>query len=113
MIGNAYREISRSMKLLDEMYRNDDNPEYWFRKSHSIGAMGIIADQHIKRKKSLEAIRRDEDYYNNTGQSWKNSPYPFLAYSETWTGRNGYGSADAFEATERVVSLYSNWWKKW
>lgn len=98
---------------IKKSWQHEDDPEWWYEQKNNLGPLSFIADNHIRMKEAQEAKRRDQDYYQNTGQTWKNSPYPFLSYSGTWSAQHGYGITDAFEASEKVVSLYSRWWKKW
>lgn len=90
------------------------DPEWWYDKvADTPYPFYKLYQMQINKKLALEAKRRDEDLYRNTGQSWTNSPYPFLAYSNSWSARNNYGVADSFEATSSVISLYKKWWRRW
>lgn len=101
--------IEQAYERNQELYYN--NPEWLDQMRHNIPKpFNFWFDMQFNKKVAEEAKRRDEDLYRNTGQSWKNSPYPFMAYQSSYTGRNNYGSADSFEATSSVISLYKRWW---
>lgn len=90
------------------------DPEWWYDQvANNPWPISELYQMKINQQLRKEAKRRDQDLYQNTGQSWKNSPYPFMAYSGSFSGRNNYGAGDMFEATEKIVSLYYNRWKRW
>lgn len=102
------RAIQKALK------ETPQDPEWWYdKKANTPYPISELYQLQINKKLRQEARQRDQDLYKNSGQSWKNSPYPFMAYSGSYSGRYNYGTADYFEATQKIVSLYSTRWKKW
>lgn len=70
--------------------------------------VGPIFDWEYQKLMSIEGQKRDQDRQRNTGQSWKNSPYPYTSYRKnSYEGMVRGGSVgDLFEVTEGIMSLY-------
>ena len=113
-----------TMDLFDKMYKQSqklpehlDNPDE-FDKLYDDPFAYLFGTGFMdwwKQKKVNEDLDRwYDDWFKNTGESWKNSPYPWYRYYQREGVGSGSGSlgslAEEFGVNDAIMRLYR---KKW
>lgn len=98
-------------RQIDIARKGWDDPVTVSRLSHDPFVGGIFAARYDE-KLAEENLRRWNDRYRHTGETWRNSKYPWTAYRNT-EGSNTFGPGDYFEASERVIMQGSSRLKRW
>lgn len=98
-------------KQLDYAMQNWDNPVA-VRRLSSDPFVGRIFEARYNEKLADENLRRWNDRYRHTGESWKNSPYPWTSYANT-EGSRTFGFGDYFEASETIIGQNLSRLKRW
>lgn len=98
----------------EKVYEARDDPEAWNDLYDDVELLPLtpVLDWWKNKKIREETEQWYDDLDKNSGQSWRNSVYPWKTYYEDGPGSVGTrgSTTDLFEASTSVINFYRKRW---
>lgn len=110
---SAYNFVSNVNHQLETWNTRNDDPEFVDDLKHKDIFVNPFVDYYQKSKENEDWKRYYEDLEKNTGQSWRNSKYPWAQYRGTSLYSSNTGFSEMFEASQSVIMGLSKTLNRW